>query len=115
MEKNNMNEFMKMGYAAGVRLRGEKDWIRENAAILTDGRQNIKSVREFIFKVATKAEEPIPVLLTKSDSQLRRNWTDILSYVTGAYNGAISKPEVIKAKETPKNSNNQGSKFIPKK
>lgn len=112
MEKN-MNSYMEMGYTAGTKLRAEKDWIRENASVLTDGKQNIKQVREFIFKVATQAEEPIPVLLTKSDSQLKRNWTDILSYITGAYNGAISKPE--KPVQEKPTSNHQGSKYIPNK
>lgn len=87
------NNTLDMGFKAGVKLKDKKSWIVENAINLTDGKQNVKQAREFIFKVATEAEEPIPTILTRSDAQLKRAWTEILCYITGAYNGAISKEE----------------------
>ncbi|EOU2097159.1 hypothetical protein C0L75_03305 [Clostridium perfringens] len=86
MGKENL---LDMGYKVGKKLSNKKDWIKEQASILTCGTINVGKAKEFMFQVATEAEEPIPLLLTKTESQLKRQWTDILCYITGVYNGCI--------------------------
>lgn len=82
-----------MGFKAGSKLKSEKNWVVKNSTILTDGKQNVKQARDFIISVATKAQEPIPLFLTKSEAQIKRGWTNVLCYITGVYNGVISNAE----------------------
>lgn len=86
-----MKSIIALGYKTGVKLKAERNWVKSQIFLITDGTQNITKAKEIAFKCAVASQEAVPHLFLESDEYLKEHWNDVLAYFTGLNNGSLQQ------------------------